>query len=482
MRKCGPSCQFPTYPLEDLVDCDGPLCKGKKGHHPACLDDISNQCQECVEASKKPPAEVIVRDGDDGEEEEEDEEFPVLDEIEDEEEEEEEEDVASSAASGASSWLKCLDPWEAHRGRVESISRQAVWWKVFHTFKKMDKEFDENSASCNICGQILTRGKSKSPTTIKNHLLHKHKQVFAQLAAMAKEKKKGAEPSPSMSSTATRGSGLITDYAVALKNKEQYSAEIKAAMAMWLIDDDVPFRKTENKWFRQVLELTAEAGWGKAYFTPNYVSMKEEAATLEHVLLNDLKPVLKKTPLVLTMDHWTAKTKDQFSGTTAHWIDGVHAKSAVLDFKVKEFAGKGSSTAEAMLEELEKDMLVWDIKLSAGTVPFIVTDTEAAMNLFGMHIEEKHEIVSYCTDHSIQLTTNIAMEWDFGTEEGSAKNLMEKTRAFVTYFNSSMQMVDELKSIQKWFDNNKEREPVVLKGDSKTCWWSSFDMIKRKLY
>ena len=89
---------------------------------------------------------------------------------------------------------------------------------------------------------------------------------------------------------------------------------------MWLIDDDVPFRKTENKWFRRVLELTAEAGWGKAYFTPNYVSMKEEAATLEHVLRNDLKPVLKKSPLVLTMDHWTAKTKDQFSGTTAHWI------------------------------------------------------------------------------------------------------------------------------------------------------------------
>ena len=225
MPSCGPSCSFPTYPLEDLVDCDGPLCKGKKGHHPACLDDISNQCQECVEVSKKPPAEVIVRDGDDGEEEEEeDEEFPVLDEIEDEEEEEEEEDVASSAASGASSWLKCLDPWEAHRGRVESISRPAVWWKVFHTFKKTDKEFDENSASYNICGQILTRGKSKSPTTIKNHLLHKHKQVFAQLAAMAKEKKKGAEPSPSMSSTATWESGLITDYAVALKNKEQYSA------------------------------------------------------------------------------------------------------------------------------------------------------------------------------------------------------------------------------------------------------------------
>ena len=135
-----------------------------------------------------------------------------------------------------------------------------------------------------------------------------------------------------------------------------------------------------------MLELTAEAGWGKAYLTPNYVSMKEEAATLEHVLRNDLKPVFKKSPLVLTMDHWTAKTKDQFSGTTAHWIDGIHAKSAVLDFKVKEFAGKGSSTAEAMLEELEKDMLVWDIKLSAGTVPFIVTDTEAAMNLFGVHI------------------------------------------------------------------------------------------------
>ena len=59
---------------------------------------------------------------------------------------------------------------------------------------------------------------------------------------------------------------------------------------------------------------------------------------------------------------------------------------------------------------------------------------------------------------------------------------MEKTRAFVTYFNASTQMVDELKSIQRRLDNYKERDPVVLKGDSKTRWWSSFDMIKRKLY
>jgi hypothetical protein len=142
----------------------------------------------------------------------------------------------------------------------------------------------------------------------------------------------------------------------------------------------------------------------------------------------------------------------QFHGSTAH-------KQIVKDFK----------------SQLEK----WDISME--NVPFLVTDTAAAMNLAGIVLQTATEDLIehvYCLDHVIQLTAKLAFnakvkgqaletieESDIGLDDededegaaGSGVSLMKKVQNLIGFFNWSSQAQAALEKIARSIEEKTSR-------------------------
>ncbi len=77
-------------------------------------------------------------------------------------------------------------------------------------------------------------------------------------------------------------------------------------------------------------------------------------------------------------------------------------------------------------------------QLTEVSVPFVVTDTEAKMNTFGMEMEKLCESLHiYCVDHLLQLVAMIAYEYKFVGDSNAEDEtpLLKKVRDLVGLFN-----------------------------------------------
>jgi len=170
---------------------------------------------------------------------------------------------------------------------------------------------------------------------------------------------------------------------------------------------------------------------------------------------------------------------------------------------------KGSTTAERIVEDFISKVHEWNLY---GFVPYIVTDTEAKMNLAGQMLNEQHGIPHlYCLDHLLQMVAVVAYDanilavvddkelqnemittaptTDIQTGDGGQEHpaipgkvvstdLLKKVRRLVGYFNKSTQARANLRTIQKEQEKTKTRQVDIIQ-DVVTRWWSTLAMLDR---
>ncbi|CAB9520830.1 zinc finger, BED-type containing 1 [Seminavis robusta] len=377
-------------------------------------------------------------------------------------------------------------------------------WNFFHIVKGGKKDIDKESlpnadfskynekcdtnrfAACNHCGKILACGTlKKGKTSWTNGALTTHLTTrveghnttvdilmskYVNASEVGGKKRKTSRQASIMSYGSVK-SGGIKKLPPGARKKHQ-----ELMTTRWIADSMSPFKTVETDSFRDMIQsydLTAKPMSNK--------KVKSIMINLEDAMRDAAIETMTGLSVNFTLDHWTSKRNENYTGVTAHFIDN--------DFKLHNvdlgiFLHEGDTTAE----ELEKSFLELSIeKLNLGVAKVFAgtTDTTGNMNSLGMKWERNQNIAHvYCTDHVLQLTCKLCYNDKtkkavdaFGEEFVGCVN---KARAIVKFVNNSSQALEKLKKHQAQSDSC-EGPPKGLIDDVVTRWWATYAMIVRLL-
>ena len=383
-------------------------------------------------------------------------------------------------------------------------NKKARWWKAYHIDPKNKKQ-----AICNLCGKaIIHKG---STSGVSTHLESIHPEVHDFLKY---------PPQPPMKQKTTKGGEVVDDdkkpppvqsgiqsyttRKATKKEKEEAKARALQEQALYFVGDCRPFSDAESDNFRSMLEASAAAFKIDAQYKFSSRAVKDESKFFAKVSREDLQKKVPGKTLTATCDHWTSRAKQNYASLTVHWIDNFQLHNAVLAVYYYEGEGSAANIVEDFISKLEE----FEIE---DAVRWVVTDTAATMNLFGIKLAEKGKEHLYCLDHCLQLITNIAYNADIfdetvvddddkGKGKGSnekkdedidekdkkAKGVLGKVRKIVNFFNSSTTALKDLRELYVQFPPRGvtllSAKDFTLLQDVVTRWWSTYITIDRVLH
>jgi hypothetical protein len=171
--------------------------------------------------------------------------------------------------------------------------------------------------------------------------------------------------------------------------------------------------------------------------------------------------------LCLTIDHWTSRGKQSYTGMTCHWIDNDFVGHAVeLGCFLNE---AGHDTDAVTVDFYEK--LFEDCGFENRSIFSVTSDTTGNMNKLGRKLSEEHNVHHiYCTDHVIQLTARLGYDdkkykdadiEQLGADEDGWLRIVDhpnfqiddfhtlaKARELVNFFSHSTMATNRLKHVQ----------------------------------
>jgi hypothetical protein len=159
---------------------------------------------------------------------------------------------------------------------------------------------------------------------------------------------------------------------------------------------------------------------------------------------------------------------------TVHYIDD---NWILRQHHLGYFLHEGKTTVTVIKDDYLKKLFN-ELGLEHLHVEVMTTDTEGKMNAFGVQLYEGFKIEHlYCVDHTIQLTAKLACDdKNFGLDaEGNTCKLIQKCKAIVGHYRSSTQAAQTLKEKLRTAGIRFE----VLVQDTRTRWWSTYDMLER---
>lgn len=400
------------------------------------------------------------------------------------------EPTGTEISSSLETWLKpnsmASNVFELVKRTGSNITNPV--WKFFHIVKGVKvnvKDSDlpakysrfsntQTFACCNSCGDIFVvaetgkyaKGRTHwRNTSMLSHLTsNKHSTTAESLNELIENHTEGNKKRKAQSTLHDFATSGKRNVPLKFKQQNQQLMTVKC-----IVDNNLPFKLVESKSFRNMIE--AHNPHAKVMSNKK---VKEIVINLENAMRNAAIEKMKGLSVCLTLDHWTSKAHQNYTGMTAHFIDDdwkLHNLSLGI------FLHEGGSTAN----DLEKSFIslcLDKVKLNGIKIFACTTDTTANMNSFGMKLERMGVAHVYCTDHVLQLTCKLCYteaEETFGMPYATS---VQKARAVVTFFHKSTQATEKLKNKQKALDSFKGVPKGVI-DDVVTRWWSTYDMISR---
>jgi hypothetical protein len=135
-----------------------------------------------------------------------------------------------------------------------------------------------------------------------------------------------------------------------LLSKTEKQEHVNRQMARWLAMDVLPFTTVESKPYRQHIESIDSTM--KPFLA---VTMKDTLRSLEDNIQDAIVKSVAGSWMSLTMDHWTLRGKDSYTGMTAHRIDeNFDLQNQVLGCWLHEGESELQTLQDNFLEELFK--------------------------------------------------------------------------------------------------------------------------------
>ena len=397
--------------------------------------------------------------------------------------------------------LKLRSPFQVNPGA------RAAFWKYYHYY-----EGDSTRVCCNKCGTPIKV--SNGTTGLARHLKNKHPGVV--------EKGNSADQDSGTASITTTGNKRnkapnandqqpsILGFCLPVMTEEQLQEQIKGDACEWLLEDMLPTSIAESEPFRKFLKkVISTTGGNKGILPVNRLTREGCDNWIEQKEIMMRRKLVTQTEgqvLCLTIDHWTSRGKQSYTGMTCHWIDDDFAGHAV---ELGCFLNEAGHDADSVtLDFYEK--LFQDCGFKDRTIFSVTSDTTGNMNKFGIKLSEEqgvHHI--YCTDHVIQLTAHLGyldkkyMDDDteqLGADEDGWLTLVDhptfriddfktltKARVLVNFFSHSIAATNRLKNVQAGDEAcqrlyGKNYIPLKVVTDVVTRWWSTYSMIDRLLW
>ena len=387
---------------------------------------------------------------------------------------------------------------------------------------------------CNRCGKRIC-GRNGSTSGCKQHLMRCKKDpkyetyhfLMDPKAFNAKNSTNSAA-SISINESSSKASNnwkqnQLNDYYTSSNQQHLDGQSRKRRMldnvARWIVEEMIPISTVESPTFRRLggfyncgvaSQYSSKGsakdlakGLVKSPPEPPIVTRKAVDEWIINKVIevkSGLREMCKLEIISVTVDHWTSRARQNYTGMTAHWIDEQFVFHSV---DLGCWLHEGKSDATSILKDF-METFVDELKFDESTTIFAVTsDTTGNMNTFGRNLKNKNVHHLYCTDHNIQLTAKEAFndkhykelsdnelnhpsleEYDLREHDIEMNDddmtVLEKLRDLVAHFNKSTQAVDDLKKVQKYMDE-RTRRPKILLQDVATRWWSTYRTIARAL-
>lgn len=158
----------------------------------------------------------------------------------------------------------------------------------------------------------------------------------------------------------------------------------------FLCSNFLPFRTVETKPFRDLIQ--SHNHHAKPMSRRKVQSM---ISHIEYLVRGKMVEELKGQAISVTLDHWTSKANQNYTGVTAHFIDETWA---MRSFEIGLFLHEGGATGKKLSDDFQKLMLE-KVKLGGTYLTPVTTDTAKKMSSLGVLLEYKG--TRYCADHEM---------------------------------------------------------------------------------
>lgn len=365
-------------------------------------------------------------------------------------------------------------------------------WKFFHLVDGVKDGVDDSMlpekwkqnekkdlpslfACCNTCGDLIVIGKVKvgggqnfTNTGMLTHLgSGKHGTTLDLLCAQVESQLVGGEKKRKIQKQSSIDSFTVAGIPAIKKH-----SHMELLHAKMIVDEELPLSLVEKKSFRELMEAN------NSHYKPvSSKKMRTIILNLDGAMRDAAVDAMKGLSVCLTLDHWTSRANQNYTGITGHFID--------KDFKLHSlalgmFLHEGETNAEKLAMDFV-DLHFNKVKASEAKIFAVTTDTTANMNKFGQELEGMGICHVYCTDHVLQLTCKLLYEKKKGDLEEvlgpDYARSVTKARAIVSFFNQSTQALEKLKKAQSTL--NPGCTPLGVVTDVVTRWWSTHDMVQR---
>jgi hypothetical protein len=367
-----------------------------------------------------------------------------------------------------------------------SEKKKAIWWRAYSMLKDGG---NTDVAVCNCCGSQVRLSKDFSPTPLKKHLSSSHRSIYRYLLDITKGIHNNEIVLLDDAKQRTVGEYMDEKDDNRTKSEKRHDSTRAAvrATALWVAATDQPLNASSNKRFRAMQAAVVTAAKQQALYETGKDSIGDELAQLATEARRILMALMEGQAVTVTGDHWTSRAGDNYASMTAHWIDNnCVLQSAVL----RVYVYHGSTCAINLVGDFFAQLAYWG--LSIQQVPFVVTDTEAKMNAFGIRLEGENVAHLYCIDHVLQIVAKIAgtslLKVDKPTddddispkeEEDNRPAILKQCHRLIEHFTSSTQATEKLNTIQRVTFHSKQ--PLHVVQDVITRWWSTYAMVERLL-
>jgi hypothetical protein len=369
-----------------------------------------------------------------------------------------------------------------------SRNKKAIWWRAYSMLKEGSTYVAV--CKCNCCRGEVRLSRDYSPTPLKNHLASSHRKIYIYLLDI--DRGISNKEIRLVDDEKQRGVGNYMDLEDDKRtNNEKRNDAARTAVratALWVAATDQPLSASSNKHFRTMQEAVGTAAKQQAPYQMGKDRIGDELAQLATETRRVLTKLVERQVVTITGDHWTSRAGDNYASMTAHWIDDdCKLQHAVL----RVYVYHGRTCAINLDDDFLAQLEYWG--LSVQQVPFVVTDSEAKMNAFGVKLEGRNVVHLYCIDHVLQIIAKIASSsllkvnkptYDDDDDILSNGNkdyrpaILKQCHRLIEHFTSSTQATEKLNAIKR--DTLKE-QPVLVIQDVITRWWSSTHAMVERL-
>jgi hypothetical protein len=196
---------------------------------------------------------------------------------------------------------------------------RAAAWKCFHYYKQ-----NMTRACCNQCGKTIKVQNGISGLT--SHLQRSHPGVLEKVTPGVIEKVNSADKDSRGGKRKNAPAGAeqrsIMSFCAPVLTEEDLQEKIKGYACEWLLEDMLPTSIAESKPFRKFLQRVISTTGGNKVIQPmNKLSRQGCDSWIEQKEITMRKKLISETEgqvLCLTIDHWTSRGKQSYTGMTCH--------------------------------------------------------------------------------------------------------------------------------------------------------------------